>query len=212
MTDSAAPPTLLPISAPQIGLEERAAVARVLEGGQLAGGPEVAAFEIEFAAFCGARHAVAVSSGTAALQLALAAVGIGPGSRVAVPALTFAASANAVLALGAVPVFVDVGEDCCVAAEHLDAPHVGRVDAVLPVHLYGQLADLPALRRWAAHTGAAVVEDAAQAHGARDGQGCAPGAAAPAAYSFYAASCHQAKASASAGGTSLGPRSWSVPA
>lgn len=174
------------ISAPALGAEEREAVAAVVAGGQLAAGPQVAAFEQEFAAFCGATHAVAVSSGTAALHLGLVAAGVQPGMRVAVPAFTFAATANAVLAAGAVPVFVDVGDDCCVGIEQLEATHVGSVDAIVPVHLYGQLADMPALRAWATARGALVVEDACQAHGAREASGALAGARAPAAYSFYA--------------------------
>ncbi|MDP9398637.1 MAG: DegT/DnrJ/EryC1/StrS aminotransferase family protein [Actinomycetota bacterium] len=176
----------LPISAPALGAEEREAVAAVVAGGQLAAGPQVTAFEREFAEFCGAAHAVAVSSGTAALHLGLVAAGVRPGMRVAVPTFTFAATANAVLAAGAVPVFVDVGDDCCVGLEQLEAPHVGAIDAIVPVHLYGQLADLPRLRAWAAERGAVVIEDACQAHSARDASGALAGAQAPAAYSFYA--------------------------
>jgi dTDP-3-amino-3,4,6-trideoxy-alpha-D-glucose transaminase len=150
-------------------------VARVLASGRLLLGPETEAFEAEFAAFCGRRHAVAVGSGTAALQLALTATGVGAGDEVLVPALTAVPTAAAVCAAGATPVFVDVDPDTAgldpAAARAACTP---RTRAVIPVHLYGRPVQLPDL-------GVPVVEDGAQAHGALDP--AAPSVAA--AYSFY---------------------------
>jgi dTDP-4-amino-4,6-dideoxygalactose transaminase len=151
------------------------AVGRVLRSGQLLLGPETEAFEVEFAAFCGRRYAVAVASGTGALRLSLVALGVGPGDEVIVPAFTAVPTAAAVCAVGAVPVPVDVRRDT--ATLDVDAAREALTDrtrAVIPVHLYGRPAELPEL-------GVPVVEDAAQAHGA-----CDPAAASvAAAYSFY---------------------------
>ncbi len=153
--------------APRVGPAEEEAVLRVLRSGQLAAGPEVAAFESEFAAFAGTRHAVAASSGTAALHMALVAAGVGPGDEVIVPALTFVASANAVVAVGATPVFADIAADgfalspdaaACAATE--------RTRAVMAVHLYGIPADVGALSAMCAERSLSLIEDAAQAHGA----------------------------------------------
>ncbi len=152
-----------------------AAVDRVLASGSVLLGPELAAFEAEFAHWCGHRHAVGTASGAAALQLALVALGIGPGDEVIVPALTAVPTASAVCATGAVPVPVDVDAvtgtiDPAAAA----AACTRRTRAVIPVHLYGRPADIPDL-------GVPVVEDAAQAHGA-----LVPGSGSAAtAYSFY---------------------------
>ena len=152
-----------------------AAIAEVVASGVFLLGPQTAAFEEEFAAFCGRRHAVAVASGTEALRLALVVMGIGPGDEVIVPAMTAVPTAAAVLAAGAVPVFADVdrataGLDPGAAA----AAVTDRTRAVIPVHLYGRPAEIPDL-------GVPVLEDAAQAHGALDP--AAPSVAA--AYSFY---------------------------
>jgi dTDP-4-amino-4,6-dideoxygalactose transaminase len=154
--------------------EFRAAADRVLRSGHVLLGPELEALEAELAAWAGARHAVAVSSGAAAIQLGLAAMGVGPGDEVIVPAFTAVPTASAVCALGAVPVPVDV--DATTAALDLAdaaAAITERTKAIVPVHLYGRPAPLPDL-------GVPVLEDAAQAHGALEGVG---GAAAI--YSFY---------------------------
>ena len=151
------------------------ALARVLDRGVFLLGPETEAFEEEFAAYCGRRHAVAVASGAEALRLALRAMGVGPGDEVIVPALTAVPTAAAVVGAGATPVFVDVTADTAVLDPAAAAAAVtDRTRAVVPVHLYGRRAPLPAL-------GLPVLEDAAQAHGATDPT--APSAAA--AYSFY---------------------------
>ena len=122
---------MIPLSRPLIGPEESAAVARVLSSGQLAAGPEVAAFEAEFAAFVGVPHAVAVSNGTTALWLSLWAAGIGPGDEVIVPSFTFAATAGAVLQTGARPVYADIeAATYCISADAVRA-HIGPRTAAI---------------------------------------------------------------------------------
>ena len=148
--------------------ELEAAFRRVLASSQFVLGPEVEAFEKEFAAWCGVQHAVAVNSGTDALVLGLRALGVGPGDAVAVPAVTFAATAEAVCLLGASPVFVDVephGLTLDAAALHACAQRL-RLKAVVPVHLYGQPARMTEILAVASELGIAILEDAAQAHGA----------------------------------------------
>jgi dTDP-4-amino-4,6-dideoxygalactose transaminase len=160
------------------------AVHRVVDAGIFIGGPEVAAFEQEFADDCGIDHCVGVGNGLDALTLALRSCGIGPGHRVAVPGHTFIATWLAVLAAGAEPVGVDVDEHGLLDLDELMAL-APAPDAVIPVHLHGQLVDLPRLTAWADPRGVVVVEDAAQAHGAA-GDGWRPGSLThAAAYSFY---------------------------
>ena len=153
-----------------------AAVAAVLDSGAFVRGPFVRDFEAELAAYVdglaggGAVHALAVGNGTDALQIALMALGVGPGDEVVCPSFTFVATAEAAALLGARPVFVDIDPDTF----NLDPARVAdavteRTKAIVPVHLFGQMADLDAIR--AAAPGVPVVEDAAQALGAtRDGQ------------------------------------------
>jgi dTDP-3-amino-3,4,6-trideoxy-alpha-D-glucose transaminase len=142
---------------------------RILRAGAFVGGPEVAAFEQEFAAACEARHCVAVSTGTDALVLALRALGARPGDRVIVPANTFVATAEAVSLVGAVPVLVD----CDPLTRTISVEAVQRelrargAAGIVAVHLYGHPADMDGLARVAARHGAWIVEDAAQAHLAR---------------------------------------------
>jgi dTDP-4-amino-4,6-dideoxygalactose transaminase len=143
-----------------------AAIARVVQGGGFIMGPEVAGFEAAFAAFCGARRAVGVASGTAAIHLALAALGVGPGDEVVTVAHTFTASAEAVAHAGARPRFVDVDEATGGMDPKALAGSVAGAAAVLPVHLYGLPVDLAAILAVAGEAGVPVVEDAAQAHGA----------------------------------------------
>lgn len=153
---------MIPLARPLIEDDDRAAVLAALDSGMLVQGARVAAFEQAVAAVVGVREAVAVSSGTAALHLALLGLGIGEGSRVAVPAYSWPATANVVVAVGATPVFVDIDTATfAMTPEGLAA--AGAVDVVLPVHPFGQLADLTALAAGAAP----VVEDAACALGAR---------------------------------------------
>lgn len=158
---------MIPLARPLIGPEEQAAVARVLASGQLAAGPEVAAFEAEFADYVGVAHAVATSNGTTALWLGLWAAGIGPGDEVVVPSFTFAATAGAVRQVGATPVFADIDpHSFCLSAATV-RPHLGpRTAAVIAVHLFGQPAPMDELGTLCSSHGVALVEDAAQAHGA----------------------------------------------
>jgi dTDP-4-amino-4,6-dideoxygalactose transaminase len=167
-----------------IELEIESALRRVVSRQVFVDGPETAAFETEFAAACEAADCVAVSNGTTALELALAAVGVGPGDEVVTVSHTFFATVSAILRLGATPVFVDVDEESWTMSPELVADAVGpRTKAVVPVHIYGHPADVPAIA--AAAPGVPIVEDAAQAHGARY-HGRAVGAAAAAAcFSFY---------------------------
>ena len=170
-----------------MGPEETAAVNRVLASGNLAQGPEVAAFEDEFAKIVDARTCVAVNSGTSALHLALLAHGIGPGDEVVVPSFTFAATANAVAMTGAEPVFADIDRDTfCLDADSVRAAIGPRTAAVVPVHLYGQPAAMTELSAVAGRNGLLVLEDAAQAHAAAH-HGRPVGALGDvAAFSFYA--------------------------
>jgi perosamine synthetase len=158
----------IPASGLQVGDGERAAVERVLASGMLAQGPEVAAFEAEFAAHVAGRACVAVSSGTSALLLGLLALGVGPGDEVVVPSFSFAATANAVVLAGARPVFVDI-EPCHFGIDPaaVRAAINDRTAAIVAVHLYGCPAALAPLSEIANARGLAIVEDAAQAHLAR---------------------------------------------
>jgi dTDP-4-amino-4,6-dideoxygalactose transaminase len=141
------------------------AVARVLPGGKYTMGPALAAFEREWADECRTAEAIGVSSGTAALMLAFKAVGVGPGDEVIVPALTYVATAFAVSYLGGVPVFVDVDEHTFnIDPEQVEVAISPKTKAICPVHLYGQPADMDALREIAVRHGLALIEDAAQAH------------------------------------------------
>jgi dTDP-4-amino-4,6-dideoxygalactose transaminase len=172
---------------PVLGEEEQEAVRAVLAGGGLAQGPVVAEFEEAFSGLVDGRECVAVSSGTAALHLALLANGIGAGDEVVVPSFTFAATANAVRLAGAEPVFADIDPSTFCLDPGAVAAAVGpRTAAVLPVHLYGQPADMAALGEVARRHGLLVVEDAAQAHAAADGGRPVGALGAAAAFSFYA--------------------------
>ncbi len=145
-----------------------AAVAQVFESGHFVLGEEVAAFEREFADFCGAAHAVAVNSGTSALQLALLASGVGAGDEVITVPFTFVATAAVIDYVGAVPVFVDIDPRTFTMNPAAIEDAIGdRTKAIIPVHVFGQTADMDPIRQVAARNGLAVIEDAAQAHGAR---------------------------------------------
>jgi dTDP-4-amino-4,6-dideoxygalactose transaminase len=159
---------VIPAAKPLIGDEERAAVDRVLRSGMIAQGPEVAAFEREFAAgLVAGRTCVAVNSGTSGLHLGLLAAGVGPGDEVVVPSFTFAATANAVALTGATPVFADIEPDYFgLAAEAVEAVVTERTVAIMPVHLYGHPAELEGLQSVAGRHRLRIFEDAAQAHAA----------------------------------------------
>jgi perosamine synthetase len=175
----------VPLVRPMIGPRERAAVMRVLRSDQIAQGPEVESLEAEFAAMCGVRHAVAVNSGTAALFVALAAHGIGRGAEVIVPPFSFVATGSAVLMTGARPVFCDVREsDFNIDPAQIEDHITPRTRAVMPVHLFGQPADMTVITEIAERRGLAIIEDACQAHGA-EWRGRKVGSFGTAAFSFY---------------------------
>jgi dTDP-4-amino-4,6-dideoxygalactose transaminase len=163
-----------------------AAVARVLGGGSYILGDEGRAFERELAAWSGAAFAVGVASGMAALEIALHAAGIGPGDEVAIPAMTAVPTAMAVLSVGATPRLVDVELGTCLMDPASLEHEIGaRTRAVMPVHLYGQCADLEAIGAIAARRGLVLIEDCAQAHGARDRGRPAGSVGVAGALSFY---------------------------
>jgi dTDP-4-amino-4,6-dideoxygalactose transaminase len=177
---------MIRIAQPLLGDEERAAVIAVLDSGQLASGPKVRQLEEAFARdVAGTAEAVAVANGTAALHLALLAHGIGPGDEVITTPFTFQATANMVIAVGARPVFVDVSEDGNLDPSLIEAAITPRTRAILPVHLYGRLCDLTAISAVAQRHGLALIEDAAQAHGARI-NGHAAGSFGTGCFSLYA--------------------------
>ncbi|WP_448074167.1 DegT/DnrJ/EryC1/StrS family aminotransferase [Georgenia yuyongxinii] len=159
---------MIPAAKPIIGEDERRAVDAVLASGMVAQGPEVKAFEAEFAAhFTPGYACVAVNSGTSGLHLGLLAAGIGPGDEVIVPSFTFAATGNAVALTGATPVFADIEPDhFCLDPEAVRASVTDKTRAIMPVHLYGHPANMPALQAIAEDHGLMIFEDAAQAHGA----------------------------------------------
>src|SRR5215218_10293435 len=146
--------------------ELRAAVDRVLDGGAYVLGPEVEAFESEFAAWLGTRHAVGVANGTEAITIALRALGVGPGDEVVVPSFTFYASAEAIPPTGARPVFCDIDPETFVATpDAVRAVLTPRTKAVILVHLFGNVAPVAEVQA----LGVPVLEDAAQATGSRAG-------------------------------------------
>ena len=155
---------LFDTSTPLVPLREelRAAVDRVLDSERYILGPEVEAFEREFAAYCGAAHGVGVANGTDAITIALRAMGVGPGDEVVVPSFTFYASAEAIPPTGARPVFCDIDPDTyCVTADTVRAALTPRTKAVIAVHLFGNVAPVAEIEA----LGVPVLEDAAQAAG-----------------------------------------------
>ncbi len=163
-----------------------AAIARVIASCAFAGGPEVEAFEKSFAAYCNVDHCIAVSTGTAALELALRALRIGAGDQVIVPANTFFATAEAVSLVGADPVFVDVDPaTALLEASAVQAAAGPKTRAVIPVHLYGQMAKMDEISMVAREKNLFVIEDCCQAHGARYKGRCAGTYGDAAAFSFY---------------------------
>jgi len=156
------------VAEPVLGDAERENVEEVLDSGYFVQGEYVEAFEERWAAFVGTDHAVAVTNGTVAIQLALNALGLEPGDEVIVPSLTFGSTATAVVHQGGVPVFADIDRELY-TLDHRDLERClsDRTVAVLPVHLYGHPAEMDEIRSFAEEHGLHVVEDAAQAHGAR---------------------------------------------
>ncbi len=177
----------IPISRPFIGEEEVKAVIDVLRSGFLAHGPEVEAFEREFAEYIGIDYAIAVANGTVALDLMLKAIGIGSGDEVVTTPFTFIATANSILYQGARPVFADIELD----TYNIDPDSVlekitNKTRAILAVHLYGHPADIKALKEIAEDHGILLLEDAAQAHGAEYYGRKVGSLGYAAAFSFYA--------------------------
>src|SRR5438093_11340931 len=158
----------IPIAEPILGEEELANVVEAMRSGWISSlGAFIGEFEREFAAFCGAAHGIAVANGTMALHLALAAAGVGRDDEVLLPSLTFVATASAVTYCGATPIFVDSSpETWQLDARALQAKLTPRTKAIIPVHLYGHPCDMDPILELAARRGLAVVEDAAEAHGA----------------------------------------------
>jgi len=161
---------LIPLSRPSIGAAEEFAVAEVLHSGMLAQGPKTAELEDRFCEVVGTRFAVAVSSGTTALYLALLAHGIGAGDEVITTPFTFIATANSILLTGARPVFADIDEGTFnLSPQAVEAAITNRTKAIMPVHLYGRPCDLDAFVGIARRHELILIEDAAQALGARLG-------------------------------------------
>jgi dTDP-4-amino-4,6-dideoxygalactose transaminase len=166
--------------------ELQTAIQDALSSMELVLGPNVAAFEAEFASLCRVEHAIGVGSGTDALYLALRACGVQPGDEVITVSNSFFATAEAIALLGATPVFVDVEpETALVDPSRLEAAITARTRAIVPVHLYGQMADMQPIVKIAREHGLMVVEDACQAHGASDRGMRAGSIGDAAAFSFY---------------------------
>src|SRR3954447_10279411 len=178
------PVPLFDTSTPLAPLRDRlhAKLAELLDAGRYILGPEVGAFEAEFADYVGAGHAIGVANGTDALTLALKAMGVGPGDEVVVPSFTFYASAEAIPPTGARPVFCDVDPEMfCVTPETVKAALTPRTKAVLVVHLFGNIAPVAEIEA----LGVPVVEDAAQAIGSRSSAGRAGVLGTAATLSFF---------------------------
>lgn len=162
---------MIPINLPKIGEEEIEAVVQVMRGGPLTNalgaGPMVTQFEKNFAKFAGVKHAIAVNTGTAALHSAIVAAGVQQGDEVILPSFTFVATAEAVAMAGGKPVFTDIDpETYNISLAEIKKNITKKTKAIMPVDLYGFSADIKPIREIAAKHGLAVVEDAAQAHGA----------------------------------------------
>lgn len=159
---------MIPIAKPQIGIEEKNAVMKVLESGIIAEGPRVSEFESSFAQFLGVKYATAVNSGTAALHVSLLAHGIGAGDEVITSPFTFIASSNSILFCGAKPVFADIEYDTFnIDPEKILEKITSKTKAILPVHLYGHPADMKAISEIANDHNLVIIEDACQAHAAK---------------------------------------------
>ena len=179
---------MIPVCEPTLKGNERKYVLECLETNWISSkGKYIDLFETEFSSYCNRRFGVACSSGTAALHLALAALGIGPGDEVIVPTFTMIATCNAVLYCGATPVLVDAGEeDWCIDVGRIEEKTTGRTRAIIPVHIYGHPCDMDPILDLAEKYGLSVVEDAAEAIGA-EYKGRRIGSLSDAAcFSFYA--------------------------
>jgi len=158
---------MINIAKPDISDEEKKAVIGVLESGMIAQGPKVKELEEKFAKFCNTKHAIAVSSGTAALHTAIHAVGIKEGDEVITTPFTFVATANTILMQRAKPIFVDINEnDFNIDINKIKEKITNKTKAIIPVDLYGNLADYDALNNLAKEHGIKIIADACQSHGA----------------------------------------------
>jgi perosamine synthetase len=157
------------VSAPSLGRRELELVTRCVESGWVSSGsPYVQEFEAGWASYCGRKYGIAVCNGTAALELGLATLGVGPGDEVVMPSLTIISCALAAVRLGAVPVFIDSDpQTWCIAVDRIEAAIGPRTRAIMPVHLLGHPVDMDPVVEMAERHGLAVIEDAAEAHGAR---------------------------------------------
>ncbi|MCZ7578754.1 MAG: DegT/DnrJ/EryC1/StrS family aminotransferase [Dehalococcoidia bacterium] len=175
----------IPVAKPLIGDAEKRAVMDVLDSGQLAMGSRTEAFEKAFAEYVGAKHAIGVNSGTAALIVALQAHGVGPGDEVITTPFSFIATATSIIACGATPVFVDIDPfDLNLDPNQVEDAITDQTKAVMPVHLYGHPARIDEIQELCEDNGLALVEDAAQAHGAEHG-GRRVGTFGTGCFSFY---------------------------
>jgi perosamine synthetase len=161
--------SFIPISKPLIGPREKQLVLDALDSGWVSSiGKYIDEFETNFARYCGTEYALAVSNGTTGLHLALVALGLGPGDEVIVPDLTFVATANAVSYTGATPILADIDADTlCIDPASVKSLITKRTKAIIPVHLYGHPADMDALAEIGEAHGLDIIEDAAEAHGAK---------------------------------------------
>lgn len=174
------------IANPGIGEEEKRAVMAVLDSGQIVQGTVVSELEKAFAEYVGAKHAIASMNGTTALTIALMAHNIGKDDEVIIPSFSFIATATSLLSVGAKPIFVDIEKETfCMDVEAVEAAITPRTKAIMPVHLYGHAANIPALKVLADKHGLVLLEDAAQAHGARY-KNQPVGSDGTCAFSFYA--------------------------
>lgn len=161
----------IPISRPYIGEEEKQAVQRVLDSGMIVQGEEVPEFEARFADLLNVKHAIATSNGTTALTTAIMSHGIEQGDEVIIPSFSFIATATSVLSAMATPVFVDIEPDTfCMDPAKIEAAITPKTKAIMPVHLYGHPAQMPEIKPIADKHQLAIIEDAAQAHGAKIGE------------------------------------------
>lgn len=175
----------IPIARPLVSDEEKQAVLEVLDSGQLAQGSRVEQFEQAFAAYSGVKHAVAVNSGTAALIVALQAHGVGPGDEVITTPFSFIATATSIIACGATPVFVDIDPfDLNLDPNRIEEAITDDTKAIMPVHLYGHPARIADIQQICDDNELALIEDAAQAHGAEH-QGQRVGSFGTGCFSFY---------------------------
>lgn len=177
---------MIPVSEPLIGERERAYVEEALRSGWISQGRFVGEFERKWAGYCGSAHGVSVSNGTAALELAVEALSLPKGSEVILPSFTIISCATAIVRAGCTPVLVDCEPDTwCLDVGEVARKITPRTRAIMPVHMYGHMADMGPLMELAARHGLAVIEDAAEAHGAEQDGRRAGGIGTIGCFSFY---------------------------